>query len=66
MNSPNKGKSNIAPATTESQGDFRRKRLNIGENRKLDIDRQGYYFKLNMEDFKNDPSEDMVSMCGHA
>jgi hypothetical protein len=42
------------------------KRLNIGENRKLDIDRQGYYFKLNMEDFKNDPSEDMVSMCGHA
>jgi hypothetical protein len=42
------------------------KRLNIGENRKLDIDRQGYYFKLNMEDFKNDSSEDMVSMCGHA
>jgi hypothetical protein len=40
--------------------------LNMGQNRKLDIDTQAYYFKLSVEDFKNDSSEDMVSMCSHA
>ena len=32
----------------------------------LDIKRQGYYFRLNMEDFKDDPSKDMVSLCSNA
>jgi hypothetical protein len=32
----------------------------------LDIKVQGHYFRVNMEDFENDSSEDMVSVCSDA